>query len=356
MLPSSVTHRDSCNHVPVMSPTPVTLSQPSKPAGSHQMRPLRPKLTVNTVLEASKSRTFGKGSSLSLDTLSAVSPTAKNTFANAYPLIVQTPTNHRPELSIEPVIGQRQVFSTPSELGSSRTPSYSSVSSTPNTAFVQHAKHLYTQPEGIASILVTSRAHRSNLVTMSKENRPGLAAKRVSFREPLEEEIKTLRYLLAHSDIKSTESVDSGSLDATSTTTTLSEPSNVSMHEQPTFDFHVSSNPTSDSRFLSPSPSTFTKAKSKHGTMRSVPRRNSSPPVSNRQKRDSSSEDDSDDMIVPQTPVAGRCKKQRQWTWTLDPLPGQKSQIKSDFNDGNVVLIDDDSVSTSSRFSESSAG
>ncbi|KAI9707889.1 MAG: hypothetical protein M1820_004495 [Bogoriella megaspora] len=60
------------------------------------------------------------------------------------------------------------------------------------------------------------------------------------------------------------------------------------------------------------------------------------------EKRDSSSSEDGDDdddsqwgdesdrdtrMNYPSTPVAGRRKRQRQWVWTLEPLPGMSSAI-----------------------------
>jgi hypothetical protein len=49
-----------------------------------------------------------------------------------------------------------------------------------------------------------------------------------------------------------------------------------------------------------------------------------SPSTPTRSKRDSSSEEedeDSDDARL-ETPVAGRRKRQREWTWTLGTLPG----------------------------------
>ncbi|KAJ8106731.1 hypothetical protein OPT61_g9349 [Boeremia exigua] len=46
-------------------------------------------------------------------------------------------------------------------------------------------------------------------------------------------------------------------------------------------------------------------------------------------KRDSSeSEDDSD--TCPQTPVAGRRKRSRDWRWTLGKLPGDSTSPASD--------------------------
>lgn len=42
------------------------------------------------------------------------------------------------------------------------------------------------------------------------------------------------------------------------------------------------------------------------------------------EKRDSSS-DESDSDKCPETPVAGRRKRVREWTWTLGPMPGVKA-------------------------------
>ena len=77
------------------------MRSPPDPATS-QPRPLsiphsriassRPTLSINTSFSTLQSRTFGKGSSLRLDTLSAVSPTVKNTYSNAYERL-STPIN-----------------------------------------------------------------------------------------------------------------------------------------------------------------------------------------------------------------------------------------------------------------------
>lgn len=43
-------------------------------------------------------------------------------------------------------------------------------------------------------------------------------------------------------------------------------------------------------------------------------------------KRESSSdEDEEEDALYPKTPIAGRMKRRREWTWTLGQIPGQGS-------------------------------
>jgi hypothetical protein len=353
MLPSSVPHHDGHHHVPVMSASTVTFSRPSIPAGSSQMRPSRPRLTLNTTINSSKPRSFGKGSSLSLNTLSAVSPTVKNTFVNAYQPAPETTTLVRPKLLIDPSVGQDQDFGTPSDQGSSRTPSNSSVSSA-STASSEQTKIPYFQPKGVTSILLTSLTHRSYQFRMSSEAQSGLASKRVSFRDPIDEEIQTLRYVLAHSDIESVEpeyiAESPDSSDTTPTIPTQPEPLAPTQPEKPTVKFQVPSAPMSNTNLTSPPPP----RKPSRGPLRLIPRRKSgSPPASTRMKRDSSSDEDSDGAI-PQTPVAGRCKRRREWAWTLDPLQSQRDSPGVEKPEGSVASNDDDSVSTSSRFSESS--
>jgi hypothetical protein len=62
-------------------------------------------------------------------------------------------------------------------------------------------------------------------------------------------------------------------------------------------------------------------------TIDSAPRQRKAPRAGD--KRDSSeSEDDSD--TCPQTPVAGRRKRSRDWRWTLGKLPGDTQSPSSE--------------------------
>ncbi|KAF2431998.1 hypothetical protein EJ08DRAFT_569273, partial [Tothia fuscella] len=107
------------------------------------------------------------------------------------------------------------------------------------------------------------------------------AEKKVSFKDPLIEEIHNEKYTRRHSDI----------LDSPESASTLSLSTD-------------SISTDSISTDLSSTESVALKIKS--------------PKLGD--KRDSSSESDSD--TCPETPVAGRRKRQRDWVWTLGDLPG----------------------------------
>jgi hypothetical protein len=62
--------------------------------------PLRPKLSINT----EQPRILGKGASLRLETLSAVSPTVRNTFSNAYERPAPAPSTPNSAFLFSPII------------------------------------------------------------------------------------------------------------------------------------------------------------------------------------------------------------------------------------------------------------
>ncbi|KAF2201933.1 hypothetical protein GQ43DRAFT_370259 [Delitschia confertaspora ATCC 74209] len=114
------------------------------------------------------------------------------------------------------------------------------------------------------------------------------ATKSVSFRTPLEEEIKTVKYTMAHSDIEAPSSEEP------------SESSDQSSSEQ-----------SSSSAFSS-----------LEGSPRPREPRTG-------EKRDSSSSEEESDDSCPETPVAGRRKRSRDWRWTLGPLEKSSGVLQS---------------------------
>ncbi|KAK8200227.1 uncharacterized protein BKA78DRAFT_340323 [Phyllosticta capitalensis] len=290
-------------HTPTMTTSlallPAPAAQPSTSTSSQSKQ--RPKLSLNTA--QAQFRTFGKGSSLRLDTLSAVSPTIRNTFSNGY--------EPRPASASEPPSAKSWTADTPSSASTyNSTISTSSVSS----LGLDSGRIPYSLPHNVKSILANSPLppvvrHR----TMKPMFPP---AKRVSFA-PFTEEIKTSKYTLAHSDIDSSSStISSLSLDC--------HPSKIPEESKETeTETEASQTMTLPSRTVSDSaqsPAKSTESSTKKapslGTNLTLPGRNC--------KRESPSDSESDGDECPVTPVAGRRKRRREWVWTLGPINGQK--------------------------------
>ncbi|KAJ4985388.1 hypothetical protein SVAN01_09143 [Stagonosporopsis vannaccii] len=294
-------------------PSPMAASLPIMPSRPSQ----RPKLTVNT----HQPRVFGKAASLRLDTLSAASPTARNTFNNAYEPATTTNTSSTLNAFVAPPPGppaklRLDISSTAPAPASICTPDSASTlsSSTLTSASSESAGCTipYKQPHNLNSILANSR-----IVPRKMASRPMFPAeKRVSFRTPLEEEIKTVKYTWASSDLDSSSSTLT-SLDSTSTDSSSAGPEPTATHHS------VVPKLSQPSLSLQPSsPPKPTVAAIESSTRQRKPPRTGD-------KRDSSeSEDDSD--TCPQTPVAGRRKRSRDWRWTLGKLPGDNTSTASD--------------------------
>ncbi|KAF2036144.1 hypothetical protein EK21DRAFT_42324, partial [Setomelanomma holmii] len=285
----------------------MTTSLPIIPRGPV---PQRPKLSVNT----STPRSFGKGASLRLDTLSAVSPTRINTFSNAYPTLEQQRPS-KPRLSIDSSI--------PNATSASTTPSSASTLSSALTSASQESATIsipYKQPHNLHSILANS-PQRSIIPRKMASSRPMFPAeKRVSFRTPLEEEITTVKYTLAHSDIES--SVSTLSSVASSASTDSASPA---IH-------HSLNSDSTKAASLSPVQSPADSASASFSTLESSPRPRE--PRTGEKRDSSSSEDESD--TCPETPVAGRRKRTRDWRWTLAPLPGSNKSASSTTSDATT--------------------
>ncbi|PVI06830.1 hypothetical protein DM02DRAFT_638532 [Periconia macrospinosa] len=277
--------------------------------------PNRPKLRLDT----QPKRSFGKNStSLRLDTLSAVSPTVRNTFSNAYEPPTSTSNSNsnsnsasqtarpvRPRLSIDSSCDSLSSASTPSSASTLASSLTSASNDSATTPFP------YKQPHNVTSILRNSLAPIIATRKMASARPFFPSEKRVSFRTPLEEEIKTVKYTMAHSDIESSCSTIS-SLASSSTSSSDSETASeatASIEITPPSENPSSpSKPSINARFLS---------------LENSPR-----PGGARagDKRDSS---ESDSDSCPETPVAGRRKRRRDWRWTLGPLPGAPNLASS---------------------------
>ncbi|KAL5118235.1 hypothetical protein ACEQ8H_003907 [Pleosporales sp. CAS-2024a] len=269
------------------APAPMTSALPIIPRASAAGQ--RPKLSLST---ANTARSFGKGASLRLDTLSAVSPTRLNTFSNAYPAL-ERPA--KPRLCID--------SSVPHVPGaaSTNTPSSASTLSSATTSASHDSATIsipYKQPHNLVSVLVNSPA-RARIPRKMAASRPMFpAAKRVAFRTPLEEEITTVKYTLAHSDLEASVSTLASMASSASATTN-----------------HAS--PESSPRAPSLQPDSQPKQ-----------------PRAGDKRDSSSSEEDSDSC--PETPVAGRRKRTRDWRWTLAPVSALSGSDKSTHSDATT--------------------
>ncbi|KAF1963098.1 hypothetical protein CC80DRAFT_487500 [Byssothecium circinans] len=273
----------------------------------------RPKLRLDT----QQNRTFGKGStSLRLDTLSAVSPTIRNTFSNAY----EPPASSSSSTSSSPASGRPSrprlsIDSSCDSLSSASTPSSASTLASSLTSASNDSATLvvpYKQPHNLTSILRNSPA-QSILPRKMAAVRPLFPAeKTVSFRTPLEEEIKNVKYTMAHSDLESSTST----ISSLALSSSESEPSEASVSIEVTSASDEHSAPSESPRSFS--------------SLESSPR-----PRGPRagDKRDSS---ESDSDSCPETPVAGRRKRRREWQWTLPVPAGSNKSTSSSTSDATT--------------------
>jgi hypothetical protein len=271
---------------------------PSSPATYNQTSLLsapspskRPKLSLNTT---SLPSTFGKkATSLRLETLSATSPTVRNTFSNAHEdeLNARAPGS-RPK---RPTLSNLSTSSiTANDIRSSSPATSEHSDTTSSTASSAHsvstigslsASVPYKLAYNITSILANSPIPKvGNQRRTFAQSRPMFpAAKKVAFRAPLTEDITTERYTMKHSDIDSSIS--------TISTLELSPPDSEKPKKMSEGDVHKLNARSKEKKAASPQTG---------------------------DKRESSDEDDSD--TCPATPVAGRKKRSREWVWTLGPV------------------------------------
>ena len=243
---------------------------------------LRPKLSLNTSIPqkpVSKSNT-----ALRLDTLSAISPTIRNTYKNTYEGhdVPATPfealdssqstrstslnpparhTSHAPRESLAspgsniPTTSESTSSSFPQDLSSPRTPSI------PYNVSIELSSILRNGP------FSQRNAQDGPTASNHKHAKSKPSKVRVAFRQPLVEEITTSRYTAAHSDL-----MDFEPLPTTSSGSVVA--------------------PCAGKKRDSPS-----------------------------DEEDASDEGRDDEGSFLKTPVAGRRQRKRTWMWTLSPVP-----------------------------------
>lgn len=273
----------------ILSPSTYDFSMNFKPEaqGSMVTSQQRPKLSLNTT--ASK-RSFGKNNTgLRLDTISDASPTTRNTTQNTLglasestgpetfrmkprkPLFPRLQTSGLPEAAPQ----QPDALQIASPVDTAQSSAQASRTSSPARP--------YSLPVEIRSILLNGPiSKRERPVTtpisarlpseIAKDRSP--TTKKVCFRDPVEEDIKNAKYLLRHSDLRSRSS---------SPAPPISNPAVNALSQMP----------PPRARELAP------KTDDSTGAL----------------------EDDDEPSPISKTPVAGRNKKDREWKWTLGPLP-----------------------------------
>lgn len=256
-------------------PSQLTMLSALHPPSSHT--PKKPKLSLQT---ASLPITFGKSTTgLSFALSTTASPTVLNTYNNAY--------NSSPSTT-----------STSSPLKPSR-PTSRLVS--PYVASHASDSQPYQVPLGIRGILRNTPLPASSLrrQSLSATNSAGSvtgrrvffpAPKRVSYRNPLEEEIRNVQFTARHYDLSSDEE---------------SVPETTSAEVEEESDGSSGASGSSDEDGAAGSPHLSRKRKSSR---------------SHRQIRAVAIRDGFDQEEGPQTPVQGRRKRRREWRWTLGPL------------------------------------
>ncbi|KAF9883065.1 hypothetical protein FE257_004144 [Aspergillus nanangensis] len=162
----------STQHTPTVSPPTMATTVPS-----------RPKLTLQTSSLPLAFGTSSTGLSFSRAGGPTASPTVRNTFKNAY-----------------------EVTAPPSVITSPSSKSSINRISKPSSPYT--SSNPYQQPLGVKSILrnsplePTSRRRSVSAASLQGSRRVFFPAKKqVSYRQPLEEEIHTVRYTARHSDL-----------------------------------------------------------------------------------------------------------------------------------------------------------
>lgn len=266
----------------------------------------RPKLSIDTSSVAPSS--FGKkATSLRLETLSATSPTVRNTFSNAHEQkgsrLRLTPIATNFSSSPEPATPFQLDDDVPTEgprPTGSLASSGSSISSISDLSTQADDAVPYKLPFNHASILKNgplSNEPRSTTSFFAQSKPMFPAAKKVSFRAPLTEEVVTEKFTLRHSDI---ETVEDGSV----STLDLNEVKQDVGREDDAVE------PQKEERMDAP-------LKVKTTSPHTGDKRESSDEEEDEEERDES---------YPTTPVAGRRKRHRQWRWTLGPVGSLSSE------------------------------
>ncbi|KAF2478965.1 hypothetical protein BDY17DRAFT_327774 [Neohortaea acidophila] len=237
----------------------------------------RPKLSLNTSTVPSG---FGKGvTSLRLETLSATSPTARNTFQNRDGAKAKDDAT-RGKVTLTPLLTNMSPISASQPTAESvlchGIPDASVLTASPVASLPSQIP--YILPQNTSSILTNGPIKRPGSQDSESSRSRASSPKRVAFRIDLTEDIKTTMYTFKHSDI-------------------CQSPALMSVSEA--------------SRSRSQELATEEPARARDGVQeaaKAVPR----PGI----KRASFDLEETDDRACPTTPVAGRAKRQK-WVWTL---------------------------------------
>ncbi|KAI1922071.1 hypothetical protein LOZ66_003876 [Ophidiomyces ophidiicola] len=250
----------------------------------------RPKLSLQTSCLPVSFGNSTTGLSLNRSAGCSPSPTVRNTFKNAFDAYQRT--------------------SSPASRTRSDTPMRDYKASKLDCAPMSQSRHSYDGlpyqvPLGIRGILRNSPIPVCSLrrasLSASASNGPGNgrrilfpAKKRVAYRFPIDEEIKTVRFTDRHSDLTSDSSATLSSSSEGESGSDISDLSSAS-DEEPIFCKET------ETRGKRKKHSRYTRQVRAAGLRDIAPRPNEEP-------------------ITPQTPIARRSKRQRQWRWTLGPI------------------------------------
>jgi hypothetical protein len=304
----------------------------------------RPKLTLQTT---SLPRTFGSsntGLSFSFATAPTASPTIRNTFKNAYE--VTSPSS---------------ATTSPSKAARFNSKPNSPYILHPNNNLFNH-RNPYQLPIGVRSILrnspLDSTRRRSGSISAGGNGPNGAgsrrvffpAKKQVSYRCPLEEEIRTERYTAQHIDLLSAEAVQHESDPQTPP-------------EPRCADHKPEEEETEDSD--SSTPSLSETSASGDDTSADEGIRGAALSKTERKKRRSMGIErqvravalldgvEADGSSTPQTPRDRRVKRRREWRWTLGPI----DNLSDNGPDGvSLLTLANSSSESLSRVSASESG
>ncbi|QIW97320.1 hypothetical protein AMS68_002838 [Peltaster fructicola] len=231
----------------------------------------RPKLSLDTTTSSPSILTGKHSTSLRLETLSATSPTARNTFGNAHP--VQKPTLTRLTTTTNDNPSKRRYVETPKKLTQEDDDEDDSPISV--APVVQPSTNIvpYNVSYHISSILRNGPVQRAGKRRKSAQSKASFkVTKKVIFKAPLTEDVITVKYTMSHFEMEP------------------ATPISTLVEKAPAVKLHVEEKETDKLQVLQPL--TY---------------------ISRPKKIAQSADTD----LCPVTPVAGRGKKDRQWVWTL---------------------------------------
>ncbi|KAI9733580.1 MAG: hypothetical protein M1834_003182 [Cirrosporium novae-zelandiae] len=312
-----------------------------------QQMPLHPSESTSNSAAAAHSDTTCKRPKLTLQTtslpllfpgthpVSADSPTARNTLTNKLLLRAQSqPYSAGPSITPAPL-----PFALPRPTSSSRA-SNANRSQAPYTIPSPLDTHA---PRSILRNSPLPSARRPATPLSSSGHRKLLfrAEKRVRYATPLEEEIKTRKYI--HRDIDLYSSPPSRKT-ATSRLSISPPPSSKSEAAGSTSETQVPSPPSNGTAIAIHTSLTSSTAKRSLQISHPIPTDSA---IENSQENTSREAD----IESPRTPAQGRRKRRREWVWTLGPLPEDGDMSREDKKNENetkeaIVMMNEKPSST----------